>query len=276
MTETPAPAPAMTASAPKIPLTPKADKQGVKVKLRVFWKTTKMWTPAQIEDFQRQVLSIAQRLRVEQYWNKNGEIRSNKFTCEDFALRVLCEYASAQGLPVKLTTGVRTYRNMEVYNATEHAAYGAHMYGFAHMVMRTYGAPDMQRLGDNTLAVASPEELLPGDILALVHDAKGRATGGRAHHIQVVVQGGTSRIAIFQGNSDSTIHRPITWINRLLGRDGADPSQDAYAGMPLENGVYTKNGKTGWDYLNHTTKSGSKDFLKMFDMVRWNFMEFNK
>lgn len=261
---------------PKIPLTPKADQKGVKVKLRVFWKTTRQWTPALVEDFQRQVLPIAQRLRIEKYWNKDGEIRTNKFTCEDFALRVLCEYASAQGLPVKLTTGVRTYRNMEIYNAEEHAAYGAHMYGFAHMVMRTYGAPDMQRIGGNTVAVAKPAELLPGDILALAHDAKGAATGGRAHHIQVVVEGGSSRITIFQGNSDSTIHRPITWLNRLIGRNGADPAQDAYAGMPLETGAYTKKGKASWDYSNNTTGNGTKDFLKLFDLVRWNFMEFNK
>lgn len=267
---------AVPASTPKIPLTPKADQKGVQVKLRVFWKTTKLWTPALVEDFQRQVLPIAQRLRIEQYWNQEGQIRSNKFTCEDLALRLLCEFASARGLPVKLTTGVRTYRNMEIYNAEEHSAYGAHMYGFAHMVMRTYGAPDMQRLGVNTQAVATPEALLPGDILALAHDTKGKATGGRAHHIQVVVAGGLAKIEIFQGNSDSTIHRPITWLNRLLGRNGADPAQDAYAGMPLETGVYTKNGKASWDYVNHTTKNGSKDFLKMMELVRWNFMEFNR
>ena len=266
----------LSATAARIPLTPKADQNGVKVKLRVFWKTTKQWTPAAIADFRREVPSIAQRLRAEQYWNKDGQIQGSRFTCEDFALRVLCEYASAQGLPLKLTSGVRTYRNMEIFNAEEHAHYGANAYGFAHMVMRTYGAPDMQRLGVNTEAVAGPEALLPGDILALAHDAKGAATGGRAHHIQVVVAVASSRIDIFQGTSDSTIHRPITWINRLLGRNSADPDQAAYAGMPLETGVYTKSRKAGWDYVNNSTGNGSQDFLKLFDLVRWNFMEFNR
>jgi len=266
----------LSATAARVPLTPKADQNGINVKLRVFWKTTKQWTPAAIADFQRQVPTIAQRLRAEQYWNKDGQIKRSRFTCEDFALRVLCEYASAQGLPLKLTSGVRTYRNMEIFNADEHAHYGANAYGFAHMVMRTYGAPDMQRLGVNTEAVAGPEALLPGDILALAHDAKGGATGGRAHHIQVVAAVASSRIDIFQGNSDSTIHRPITWINRLLGRNSADPDQTAYAGMPLETGVYTKSRKAGWDYVNNSTGNGSKDFLKLFDLVRWNFMEFNR
>jgi hypothetical protein len=260
----------------QVALTPKTDQQGVKVRLRAFWRTTRLWTPALVADFQQQVPAIAQRLRVEQYWNKDGQILTNRFTCEDFALRVLCDYASAHGLPLKLTTGVRTYRNMEIFNAKEHSEYGAHMLGFAHMVMRTYGAPDMQRLGANAVAVASPEALLPGDILALAHDAKGAATGGRAHHIQLVVGAGPTRIAIFQGNSDSTIHRPITWFNRVLGRNAADPAQQAYAGMPVETGGYTKNGKAGWDYVNNSSGRGSKDFLKQFDLVRWNFMEFNR
>lgn len=265
----------LSATAASIPLTPKTDQSGIKVKLRVFWKTTKQWTQGAIADFQRQVPTIAQRLRAEQYWSKDGQLQRSRFTCEDFALRVLCEYASAQGLPLKLTSGVRTYRNMEIFNAEEHAHYSANPYGFAHMVMRTYGAPDMQRLGVNTGVVAGPEALLPGDILALAHDAKGAATGGRAHHIQVVVAAAPSRIDIFQGNSDSTIHRPITWINRLLGRNSADPDQAAYAGIPLETGVYTIR-KASWDYVNNSTGNGSKDFLKLFDLVRWNFMEFNR
>jgi hypothetical protein len=266
----------LSATAARIPLTAKDDQDGIKLELRVFWKTTKQWTPAAIADFQRQVPTIARRLRAEQYWNKDGQIQRSRFTCEDFALGVLCEYASAQGLPLKLTSGLRTYRNMEIFNAEEHAHYGANAYGFAHMVMRTYGAPDMQRLGVNTEEVAGPEALLPGDILALAHDAKGAATGGRAHHIQVVVAAASSRIDIVQGNSDSTIHRPITWINRLLGRNSADPDQSAYAGTPLETGVYTKSSRAGWDYVNNSTGNGSKDFLKLFDLVRWNFMEFNR
>lgn len=266
----------LSATTASIPLTPKADQNGVKVKLRIFWKTTKQWTPEAIAEFQRQVPTIAQRLRAEQYWNKDGQIQKSRLTCEDFALRVLCEYASAQGLPLKLTSGVRTYRNMEIFNLEEHAPYGANAYGFVHMVMRTYGAPDMQRLGVNTEAVAGPEALLPGDILALAHDAKGATTDGQAYHIQVVVAVESSRIDIFQRNSDSIIHRPITWINRLFGRNSAEPDKTPYAGMSLETGIYTKSRKAGWDYVNNSTGNGSKDFLKLFDPVRWNFMEFNR
>lgn len=265
-----------TLAASAIALTPKDDKQGVKVKLKVFWKTTKFWTSADVADFQKSVPSIAERLRTERYWNKDGDIRSNKLTCEDFAIRMLCEYAATKELPVKLTTGVRTFRNMEGYSSAAHDRHASNIYGFSEMVMLSYGASDMQRVDVNTLSVAKPEELLPGDILALAHDAKGKASGGIAHHIQAVVAKSDKAIAIYQGNSDYTIHRPLTWINKLFGRNSADPQQDAYAGLPIERGIYTDNGKGRWDYVNTVTNNSSSDFIKYFDLLRWNFMEFNK
>ena len=77
----------MSAVSVSAPLTRKADKAPHIVKLKVFWKTTKKWETADIEDFRHAVPQIAERLRTEQYWNKDGDIRSNKFTCEDFADR---------------------------------------------------------------------------------------------------------------------------------------------------------------------------------------------
>lgn len=265
----------MTAVSVKAPLTPKADKTPHIVKLKVFWKTTKQWTMADIADFQKSVPALAEKIKTEKYWNKDGDIKTSKFTCEDFAIRILAQYASSKGLPVKLKTGVRVYRNMELYNAAEHDKYSSTMYGFGDMVMLTYGAPDMQRIGENTVVVARPEDLVPGDILALAHDSKGIATGGRAHHIQVVIATGRGSLAIYQGNADDTIHRPFTWINRLLRRNAADSQQSAYAGLPVEQGVYVAKGKGRWDYTNHTTKNHNKDYLKYFDLFRWNFMEFN-
>ncbi|MFB9160016.1 hypothetical protein [Chromobacterium violaceum] len=245
------------------------------VKLKVFWKTTKKWAESDIADFQASVPAIVEILRNEQYWDKDGSIHQSKFTCEDFAIRVLAQYAASKGLPVKLTTGTRTYRNMEIYKPDEHDRYVNDMWGFAQMAMLTYGAPDMQRIGVNTVKVDSAEALKPGDILALAHDAKGRSTGGTAHHIQVVSSTSAEKIGIYQGNSNNTIHRPITWIYRAVGKNIADPQQSAYGGLPVEMGVYTK-AKAGWDYSNLKTGNTEKDFLKYFDLVRWNFMEFNK
>jgi hypothetical protein len=258
-----------TLTARSIALTPKEDEQGVKVKLKVFWKTTKFWAESDIADFQKNAPGIAERLRTEQYWNKYGEFKNNKFTCEDFAIRMLCEYAAAQGLPVKLTTGVRTYRNMEFYNASEHDRYASNLYGFSEMVMLTYGAPDMQRTGINTVAVATPDELQPGDILAQEQDR----SNGRAHHIQLVVLRDTNKIHIYQGNSG--IGNTASWISRLLRHNSADPTDSFYTGLPIETGCFTRQGEK-WYYENFSSNAYKEDFLKFFGLYRWNFNEFNK
>ena len=132
------------------------------------------------------------------------------------------------------------------------------------------------RVGINTIAMAKPEELLPSDILALAHDAKGKASGGVAHPIQVVVAKNDKAIAIYQGNSDYTIHRPLTWINKLLGKNAADTQQNAYAGLSIARGICTNKGEGRGDYINTMTNNSNSDFIKYFDLLRWNFMEFNK
>ncbi len=257
-----------------VPFTPKSDQTGVIVQLKVFWKTTRFWTQADIIDFQRSVPAIAERLRTEEYWNKYGEIKYNKFTCEDFAIRILCEYASSKELPVKLTTGVRTYRNMEMLDRSVHDKYASNKYGFSEMVMKTYGARDMQRTGINTVAVESPDDLLPGDILALSHDLKA-GPSHTAHHIQVVYQKSSNEVKIYQGNSNATIHWPLSWAYKATGRNVADPQDAAYGGQPIEVVKYIKS-RGEWDYDNFKTKHREKNYLKYFDFFQWNFKEFNK
>jgi uncharacterized Zn-binding protein involved in type VI secretion len=249
---------------------------------KIFWKTTRSWADSDITDFQQQVPTIAERLRTEQYWNKNGEIKHNRFTCEDFAIRLLCEYACQHGLPVKLTTGVRTYRNEEPLRPVEHKRYGSNLYGFTEMVMLSYGAPDMQRVGVNTVVVPAPETLLQGDVLAQANDLEGRALAAKrdspvnvGHHIQVVVSVADKRIAISQGNSDGSIHFIFPKALKLVGRNPADPQDDSYAGRPIESGLYSKRDGSNWSYDNQTTKRHYDDKLKEFLFYRWNFYEFN-
>ncbi|WP_246327102.1 hypothetical protein [Burkholderia guangdongensis] len=247
----------------------------VTVRFKTFWKTTRKWSDAEIAGYQDAVPRLAKQIRQEQYWDRQGSVKENRFTCEDFAIRVLVQFASSRGLPLKLETGVRTYRNVEVHGQPEHERYDSTMYGFVDMVELTYGAPDMQRITTNTVSLSGPEALLPGDILALAHDWKGRHSGGAAHHIQLATMTSSSSIEIYQGNSDSTIHRPITWFNKLRGRNAADPQQAAYAGLPIETGRFTRDGAK-WNYRNDVTGNSESDYLKFFDLYRWNFMEFNR
>ncbi|MEX3690843.1 hypothetical protein AB3X91_11640 [Paraburkholderia sp. BR14263] len=247
------------------PLTRKEDESPHTCRLKVYWKTTKEWTPADIRAYHASIPQLAESARVS----------GRRFTCEDFALELLCEFASTRGLPVKLTDGVREYRNMDIYDPNYHENYPQTPRGFTTMVMVSFGAPDIQRSGSNTERLSSASDLLPGDLLALALDAKGRASGNRAHHVQVVVEKTDAKIRIYQGNSDWTIHKPITWFNQALGRNSADPDQSAYAGMSPETGQFTRINGIQWDYRNSITGHEETDFLRYFEFYRWNFMEFN-
>lgn len=254
----------------KTRLTPTDDQTGEIIKLKVFWPTTNVWNPNRISDYHQKSPLIMQKLISEQYWNRQGSVEIHRFTCEDFAIRVLCEFAQPRGLPVKLTTGVRTYRNMEIYTPELHDKYESTVYGFTEMVMLTFGAPDMQK-PQNTLPIENNNELLPGDILAQEHDRPGSI----AHHIQMVYNKTSSQIDIRQGNTKGLFYRPISTIRRWLGSNLADPQNEAYAGMPIETGRFTKT-ENGWDYRNLTTGNSAEDFLRIFTPYRWNFMEFNR
>lgn len=257
--------------------TPSDDTQvePVSVGFKTFWKTTHQWTPAEIAAYHEAVPELARQIRQEAYWDKHGRVRTTRLTCEDFTVRVLIQFAASRGLPMKLETGVRAYRNMEILGRPKHERYDSTRYGFAEMVELTFGAPDMQRAASNTVRVPGPDALLPGDILALAHDWKGRHTGGAAHHIQLVTRASDSLIEIAQGNSNSSIHAPITWINRLLGRNAADPQQSAYAGLPIETGRFIKE-RGAWNYRNDAAGNSKPDYLGGFDLLRWNFMAFNR
>ncbi|SAL19808.1 hypothetical protein AWB74_00696 [Caballeronia arvi] len=249
------------------PLTQREDETPYTCRLKVYWRTNRTWTKADVEAYHSAAPRLAEAARTS----------GKRFTCEDFALELLCTFASKRGLPVKLTDGVWEYRNMDIYDPDYHENYPQTPRGFISMVMVSFGAPDLQRDAQNTVRLTGPTELLPGDVLALAHDSKGQATGGRAHHIQVVTRKTDAQIDICQGNSNWEIHKPITWINRIFGRNSADPDQRAYAGMTPETGSFVRGSGAGggWNYRNNDTGNVQTDFLRFFEPYRWNFEEFN-
>ncbi|MXN77457.1 hypothetical protein GR157_22285 [Burkholderia sp. 4701] len=242
----------------------------VTVRFKTFWKTLRKWTDTDIAEYQRAIPQLARLVQTETYWDRNGNIRTSQFTCEDFALRLLVQFASPRGLPLNLATGVRSYRNVEIYGEAEHQRYDSTMYGFADMVALTFGAPDTQRTDSNTVQLQTPESLLPGDMLVQANDR-----AGTGHHVQLVMSASSSSISIMQGNSSGVIVRPFTTIMRIFGRNRADPQSASYAGMHVENGRYIQ-GENGWDYKNETTGAEVKDFLKQFQLYRWNVAAFNR
>ncbi|RQR54989.1 hypothetical protein DIE21_05985 [Burkholderia sp. Bp9140] len=79
--------------------------QPVTVRFKTFWKTVRTWTDTDVAEYQMAVPQLARQLQTETYWDRNGSTRTNRFTCEDFALRLLVQFAALRGLPIKLTTG---------------------------------------------------------------------------------------------------------------------------------------------------------------------------
>lgn len=69
---------------------------------------------------------------------------------------------------------------------------------------------------------------------------------------------------------------PDTWLNKLIGSDSAAPQQDAYVGQPVERVVFSNRGRGRFDHTDKTAKNTNTDFIKYFDMVRWNSTGFNK
>ncbi len=84
------------------PLTRNEDETPHTCKLKVFWKTIRAWSDADVADYCAAVPRLAEASRLS----------GRRFTCEDFALELLSLFASSRGLPVKLVDGVREYRNI--------------------------------------------------------------------------------------------------------------------------------------------------------------------
>jgi hypothetical protein len=72
------------------PLTRKEDQSPHICKLKVYWKTTNLWTPSDISAYHSAIPQSAEAARIS----------GRRFTCEDFALELLCDFASKRGLPV--------------------------------------------------------------------------------------------------------------------------------------------------------------------------------
>lgn len=109
-------------------LTPRNDQTPHICKLKVYWKTTREWSDSDIKNYRAAVAKLAEDARTS----------GRKFTCEDFALEMLCQFASKNGLPVKLTDGVREYRNMDIYDPDYHENYPQTPRGFIDMVINVW------------------------------------------------------------------------------------------------------------------------------------------
>lgn len=207
------------------------------------WNITNSWTQESVRTFQEFV-----KTKTQEYKDQG-----KKFTCEDLALSLLIEFASANGLPVTIVNGEGKFdARSEDFSDVE---------SFRTAVLKTTGAPDLQR-SENTVDV-DPNKLSAGDMQLL------RTKQGVAKHVQVIQNiDDQGNLTIRQGNSGDLSHTPGAGY---LG--ASDPNSIMYTGKPIENGYY----HNGIDIYTNTTKNRViKDFRNAENVQfrRWKYGNF--
>ncbi len=137
---------------------------------REAWEITNQWNDDYINKFNSFV-----SVQIDQY--KRDKV---KFTCEDFALSLLIDFTSTNGLPVTITNASGTY-DARSDNYTDIAT-------FKNDVLTTTGARDLQN--NNNTVPSDISRVRGGDIIV------NRNNNDVGTHIQVVTAG------FYIGNTD--------------------------------------------------------------------------
>ena len=217
---------------------------------REAWEVNNQWNDDYINKFSSFVSN-----QTNQYV-KDG----SQFTCEDFALSLLIDFASTNGLPVTINNGSGTY-DARSDDYTDVAT-------FKNDVLTTTGARDLQ---NNNNAVSSDiSGARGGDIIV------NRNNNDVGTHIQVVTAGFhigntdfVNGVSIAQGNSG--ILNGVPGSSRIL--DSGNPNSSFYTGKPIERGWIDVNANV---YFNNTKGTTTNNYsnTKNIDVRRWNFLGF--
>jgi len=203
------------------------------------WTIHSQWNQQTIAGYQQYASQRAQQLA------QSGA----SATCEDFALRVLIDYASTNGLPLAIANGSGTF-NAASDQFTDVA-------GFTNTVLTTTGASDLQNPA-NTVGV-DMSQLSAGDLLLT------RSNGVTANHVQLVTSVSDNYMGIHQGS--------VTWLNGLPGASrilgASNPTSIFYAGTPITHGSIFGNTA----YVNRGTGTIQHNYFRVNNIQtrRWHF-----
>ncbi|WP_133295668.1 hypothetical protein [Burkholderia reimsis] len=243
-------------------LTPVDDTTPVTLQYKFYWVHERLWDQSWIEKYQLATPGLAREIQ-----SRKGA--SGQYTCEDFALEILIEFASRNKLPLKIKTESRTFKNVEEVFDVD-GANPPTPAGFALDVAFRAGAPDVVA---NSQPV-SLSDLKPGDMFAEFNRG----------HIQVVTSVSPNRIEIMQGNFPgplTVVRKQHSWTDfGFLFRDKSTDARESpnYLGVPVQNAVYEfRNGS--WFYQRMYGDDRRWDPKPWGDQsihIRWNFLEFNR
>jgi RHS repeat-associated protein len=206
------------------------------------WTINNSWTQDMIKGYEKYAAKRAKE------YAENGTHR----TCEDFALGVVIDYASSNGLPLEITNGKGTF-SAASDDFTDVA-------GFTDKVLSTTGASDLQNPA-NTVGV-DMNQVGAGDLLLT------RSNDVTANHVQLVTSVSNNSMTIYQGNAN--LFNGIPGASRFLG--ASNPNSLFYAGVSVTRGaIYFNNGNSV--YVNRSTGSIINNYMstKNIETRRWNF-----
>jgi hypothetical protein len=200
------------------------------------WEATNKWDANYIQKYQNYVTTRTQTYSSQEWC---------KFTCEDFALSLIVDFAHENSLPFVFFNGTGSYTSSDLrFKNFE---------DFKIALLTTSAAKDISNSWNTKKSNTDT-----GNIILL--ETRGEGTG--VNHTQVIAQSVGNKITIFQGNLDY----------RILSNN---PSNLFYSGKRIQAGVWNlENGS----YQNLTT--GSKEnsnYLKSANAQfrQWNFSLWN-
>jgi hypothetical protein len=188
--------------------------------------------------------------KYRQFVASRASAYEGKFTCEDFALSLVIDFAFNNNLPLKIATGAGVFDAASDQFQT--------MTEFKHEVLFHTGARDLQDY--NTIAEPL-SEVKPGDLLL------NRTETGRAHHVQVVTSAKDGVIDISQGNYPR-------W--NIFGFGSGDPFSPLYLGTDVQEGRYYLTAGHFFVGQNQTPRYENAVGVLRLEARTWNFMGWNQ
>ncbi len=182
------------------------------------------------------------------------EASSAEFTCEDLALNLLIDFASANNLPVQITNNSGLFGAKKTYDAASKRFNSVDEYKNA--VMKTTGANDLM---NNTIAISSGGV---GDMILLDTGSPTGSHDGIMSHTQIITGFNfvSAQMFIAQGNTKDS------------GSD--NPQSENYIGTTIQTATY---GILSGNYQRESNPPVS-NALTTFGAVyrQWNFLGMNQ
>jgi RHS repeat-associated protein len=213
------------------------------------WKKTREWDALSEYQYSEYV-----KARASDY--EAGKATYRRCTCEDFAINLLIDFASQNGLPVRLISRpglVFDSRSMKFHGVAE----------FRDAVNRHFGAGDVR-------SAANTESILPGippgDLFLLAAARPGDLVT-YPEHIQVVTDVTATTVQIHQGNLATAEGGRVYWRR-------SDPSPQAfYVGYPVRRGDYEKSSgsyrRSGNPYQRYYFRLNKAE-VRIWRFAAWN------